>query len=294
MRENDKPPAHWEPNPRYEQPQTVEEWDWRQDGCASENSFDRSWKRLTYAYVRADPHAPDQMSLVLRVDLGRILGRLTHYTAHRELLMEQKSAALTPSALSVPVGDDLAKGLRTSQKALDEIARQEQANIAGYLALRDFPVGSASGHFPPDEVGPNALGSDIPSIAAQLLEISRISNKYDLRECIEGHDDALGDSYIWRDLMDQCEKLGTNPSALSGDAGVGLTDSLETWGQRVTAWIDEFGYDALERELCASRNTLMIWTTGRSMPRPFARQGLVRTINEFRAALPSHQGAGEP
>lgn len=89
-RENNKPPVHWKPNPRYEQPQTVEEWDWRQDGAASDNSFDRSWKRLTYAYVRADPHAPDQMALVVRGDLGRILGRLTHYTAHRELLMEQK------------------------------------------------------------------------------------------------------------------------------------------------------------------------------------------------------------
>lgn len=130
-------------------------------------------------------------------------------------------AALTPSALSVPVGDDIAKGLRTSQKALDKIARQEQANIAGYLALRDFPIGSASAQFPPDEVGPNALGSDSPSISAQLREISRISNKYDLRECIEGHDDALGDSYIWRDLMEQCEKLGIDPSALSGDAGEG-------------------------------------------------------------------------
>lgn len=74
------------------------------------------------------------------------------------------------------------------------------------------------------------------------------------------------------------------PSPCPGD-GDGLTDSLETWGQRVTAWIDEFGYDALERELCASRNTLMIWTMGRSMPRPFARQGLIRTINEYRAAL---------
>lgn len=142
------------------------------------------------------------------------------------------------SALSVPVGDDLAKGLRTSQKALDEIARQEQANIAGYLALRDFPVGSASAQFPPDEVGPNALGSDGPSIAAQLREISRISNKYDLRECIEGHDDALGDSYIWRDLMDHCEKLGSKDSALSGDAGEGdFLDHLRAVNaERWAAW----------------------------------------------------------
>ena len=185
-----------------------------------------------------------------------------------EQRIEILRAALTPSALSVPVGDDLAKGLRTSQKALDEIARQEQANIAGYLALRDFPVGSASGHFPPDEVGPNALGSDIPSIAAQLLEISRISNKYDLRECIEGHDDALGDSYIWRDLMDQCEKLGTNPSALSGNAGENL------------------GAAALfEAEFAGSK-----WA---DVPIVNRKHWLEKARLVIRAALPSHQGAGE-
>lgn len=47
-------------------------------------------------------------------------------------------------AATIPTDHPLARSLRTSQKALDEIARQEQANIAGYMALRDFPVGSTA------------------------------------------------------------------------------------------------------------------------------------------------------
>lgn len=45
---------------------------------------------------------------------------------------------------TIPADHPLAKGLRTSQKALDEIKRQEQANIAGYLAMRDMPIGSVA------------------------------------------------------------------------------------------------------------------------------------------------------
>lgn len=127
-RENDKPPAHWAPNPRYEQPQTVEEWDWRQDGSASDDSFDRSWKRLTYAHVRADPHAPDQMALVLRGDLGRILGRLTHYTAHRKMLMEQRDAALTPSALS---GDNSQSSSNAGGVDADALAEHFPTGVRG-------------------------------------------------------------------------------------------------------------------------------------------------------------------
>lgn len=58
--------------------------------------------------------------------------------------------------------------------------------------------------------GPIKLGVEPSHIAAQLREISRLSEKYDLRECIEGHDDALGDSYIWRDLMEQCDILAAS------------------------------------------------------------------------------------
>lgn len=47
-------------------------------------------------------------------------------------------------AVTIPTDHPLARSLRTSQKTLDEMARQEQANIAGYMALRDFPVGSTA------------------------------------------------------------------------------------------------------------------------------------------------------
>lgn len=92
-RQNDKPPMHWSPDPRYDRrPQTAEEWDWRRDAPGNDGVvFERSTNRLNFAYCHADPHAPDQMALVLRCDLGRVLGRLTHYTAHRDLLMQQKT-----------------------------------------------------------------------------------------------------------------------------------------------------------------------------------------------------------
>lgn len=93
-RQNDKPPAHWQPDDRYadRQPQTPEEWDWRADG-PDNGALSRSIKRLNYGAGRADPHAPDQMATVLRIDLGRVLAKLTQYTAHREMLMKSKAEA---------------------------------------------------------------------------------------------------------------------------------------------------------------------------------------------------------
>lgn len=77
-----------------------------------------------------------------------------------------------------------------------------------------------------DRVGPRKMGTDTAHIAAQLREISRISNKYDLRECIEGHDDALGDSFIWRDLMDQCDILAASLDRPKHEAFFGRATSL--------------------------------------------------------------------
>lgn len=58
----------------------------------------------------------------------------------RDILARSRSEV----GCTVPGNHPLAKGLRTSQKALDEIKRQEQANIAGYLAMRDMPIGSVA------------------------------------------------------------------------------------------------------------------------------------------------------
>lgn len=181
----------------------------------SERAAIAAWNRRHR--LNATPSRQDGLREALEIIGGLPTGQTEdvmsgHENAYRAI--ESRLAALsdTPppdNEETEALRGDLMKGLRTSQKTLDEITRQEQANIAGYLALRDFPVGAASALFPPDGVGPNKLGTDLPAIAAQLREISRISGKYDLRECIEGHDDALGDSHIWRDLMDQCDRLAS-------------------------------------------------------------------------------------
>lgn len=81
LRQYDKPPAHWTPADGHARhPQTEEEWDWRGDR-ATHDPFDRSRARLQYAADRADPHAPDQMAIVLRVDVSRLLARLQWYGA---------------------------------------------------------------------------------------------------------------------------------------------------------------------------------------------------------------------
>lgn len=92
-RQNDKPPTHWHPDSKSElQPQSEGEWDWREDRHDND-ALGRSKRRLRFAWCLADPHAPDQMALVLRVDLGRVLAKLTQYTAHREMLMKSKTEA---------------------------------------------------------------------------------------------------------------------------------------------------------------------------------------------------------
>ena len=58
----------------------------------------------------------------------------------RDILARSRSEV----GCTIPADHPLAKGLRTSQKALDAIKRQEQANIAGYLAMRDMPIGSVA------------------------------------------------------------------------------------------------------------------------------------------------------
>ena len=97
-REDDKPPSHWKPDERYadRQPMTPEEWDWRADSHDN-GPLERSIKRLNYAADRADPHAPDQMATVLRIDLMRVLSQVVWLTARCNMLKD-KVAALSPPA----------------------------------------------------------------------------------------------------------------------------------------------------------------------------------------------------
>lgn len=76
-------------------------------------------------------------------------------------------------AVTIPADHPLAKGLRTSQKALDEITRQEQANIGGYLALRDYPIGSAS---PPTSGEEMRLREALPRLDDGLIEAAMLAH----------------------------------------------------------------------------------------------------------------------
>ncbi|MFN3675545.1 MAG: hypothetical protein ACK4TC_06155 [Sphingomonas pseudosanguinis] len=92
LREYDQPPAHWTADDGHAcHPQAAEEWDWRGDR-AVQDPFARSRARLQYAADRADPHAPDQMATVLRIDISRLLARVQWYGARFDL--DPVSAAL--------------------------------------------------------------------------------------------------------------------------------------------------------------------------------------------------------
>ncbi len=93
-RASDKPPAHWEENDGWKRhPQTAEEWNWHNDG--SPDAGRRSELRLNFAGDRADPHAPDQMALILRIDLLRIMGRMQHAEAYKRFRLEREGSKPT-------------------------------------------------------------------------------------------------------------------------------------------------------------------------------------------------------
>ena len=110
MRENDKPPAHWQPDDRYadRQPQTPEEWDWRADGPDT-GALSRSIKRLNYGAGRADPHAPDQMATVLRIDVMRVTSQLVWLTAKTEMygkILAERNALRDATKDVIATADD--------------------------------------------------------------------------------------------------------------------------------------------------------------------------------------------
>jgi hypothetical protein len=130
-----QPPPNWAPNNGYAiLPQSLEEWDWRQD--APENTpWLRSKKRLHAAGCQADPRAPDQMAIVLRIDLIRVIGRLTWLNARYGY---EPDASDLEKALDAfwnvaytqgeeQRGHDDAEG--TAQKAEGELRRSIEARV---------------------------------------------------------------------------------------------------------------------------------------------------------------------
>ncbi len=102
---NDQPPTHWKKNDGWSRhPQTAEEWNWHEDFNNPET--DRSQLRLNFAVDLADPHAPDQMALVLRIDLMRIMGRMVSAEAYRESHKRRVASSPSPQDMQLDTYND--------------------------------------------------------------------------------------------------------------------------------------------------------------------------------------------
>lgn len=227
MRENDKPPAHWAPDDQYadRQPQTPEEWDWRADG-PDNGALSRSIKRLNYGADRADPHTPDQMATVLRIDLMRVTSQLVWLTAKTEMY-----------------GKILAE-----RNALRDATKDVIATADDYYTARNG------------------------------------------RRCsIEGEDGEK----CWIVPFDpfQALRAALTPSALSGDAGEDdrWRDELEELLEDIEdEWIDHYlRPDSAARAKCTRCG-------GDDFDKTMIEHKPGCLVGRIRAALPSHQGAGEP
>lgn len=95
-----------QPHPRWSaekpgerHPKSAEAWDWRQDRAPNGPSL--SYARLSVATDYDDPRAPDQMALVLRIDLMRIMGDYIRLLAWQDMERQQRvDAAEAPHALA--------------------------------------------------------------------------------------------------------------------------------------------------------------------------------------------------
>lgn len=93
IRINHLPPAHWTENDEWKRhPQSSDEWNWHNDNyqyCGK-----RSELRLNFAADLEDPHAPDQMAVVLRIDLLRVMARMQSAEAYKKSHMQRCSSVI--------------------------------------------------------------------------------------------------------------------------------------------------------------------------------------------------------
>lgn len=75
-----EPHPKWKPDDKSDRhPQALVEWDYRTDPVGG--AFERSRRRLNVASDYDDPRAPDQMALVLRLDVMRLMHQYVHRNA---------------------------------------------------------------------------------------------------------------------------------------------------------------------------------------------------------------------
>lgn len=114
---HDEPAPLLGPHPRWKatdksdrHPQSVDEWDYRTDPVGG--ALDCSLRRLNVACDYDDPRAPDQMALVLRVDLSRVLADRTHKHAAWEIWCKERER-------SAPLPADVAETAKRMQQTFD-------------------------------------------------------------------------------------------------------------------------------------------------------------------------------
>lgn len=114
------PPVHWTSDDKYDRhPKTAAAWDWandRADGAA----IDASIRRLQFNSDFADPRAPDQLTLALRLDIIRVLGQLTWKEAQSESRAEKIKRL--EAVLDCPAGD--------AQSALTWLAQNQNCELS--------------------------------------------------------------------------------------------------------------------------------------------------------------------
>lgn len=101
------PHPHWKPNNGSSRhPQTVAEWDHQNDPIGE--ALRHSIRRLNVAGDYDDPRAPDQMCLVLRGDIIRLMHDWIHKNAVFEIWCKEREdarAAVDAANVAVTAGD---------------------------------------------------------------------------------------------------------------------------------------------------------------------------------------------
>lgn len=127
----------WKPDDKSgRHPQTVDEWDWHQDG-PDNGPLERSARRLNVSCDYDDPRAPDQMALVFRIDLSRVLGDRVFQGARAKLFLDERKSVTDAAWQELLDKDD-----RTSPAEYPDMALITKDEL-WHLLIRNAPVAAS-------------------------------------------------------------------------------------------------------------------------------------------------------
>lgn len=189
--ESTQPHPRWKVGRGDRHPQTADEWNWREDGPENGGGLARSVKRLNVAMDYDDPRAPDQMALVLRVDLMRVQQALVWRTAQSDSFRERLAAASASEAKG-PCCEHAGTFLCSCGKftliekppTVESIAEMKHLLCWAYDNLNDMPVSDewAAGwckEFDETEFGKTLMYNEptASSAAGELPELPRLPDE---------------------------------------------------------------------------------------------------------------------